>query len=243
MQTHRHPCPLFSHHLPSPTSALLLQFPLHSHLPLFPLLAPLFLLHLAHPPCFPAPQHLLHHQCRLSSLTQTSQRQSSWSSSNLGHPPPWPPLSCMCFLTQVSFFPPISLFMGLHLPLSCRVPSPSFSLCGAPPPPPLHSSPLHSTPHMLHLCISSIFFSLLPLSIFFPFLSNVAHSMPSLTLTQSGALCCHPPSPMPPPEADNVVLDAHTIANHPLVACVLKEGWTVHIPLTVLSNKKCQAAL
>jgi hypothetical protein len=57
------------------------------------------------------------------------------------------------------------------------------------------------------------------------------------------------PSPVPqvvqllPVGADLVELDAHAVADHPLVARSLKEGWTVHIPLSILTNDNCRAAL
>jgi hypothetical protein len=46
-----------------------------------------------------------------------------------------------------------------------------------------------------------------------------------------------------PPTFMRVRLNANPVSNHPLVIQALTEGWTVHIPLTLLSNKKCRFAL
>jgi hypothetical protein len=41
----------------------------------------------------------------------------------------------------------------------------------------------------------------------------------------------------------NIRLDANTVCDHPMVIQALQEGWTVHIPLTLLSNEKRRSAL
>jgi hypothetical protein len=46
-----------------------------------------------------------------------------------------------------------------------------------------------------------------------------------------------------PPSSMSIRLDANTVSDHPLVIRALWEGWTVHIPLTLLSNEKCRSAL
>jgi hypothetical protein len=38
------------------------------------------------------------------------------------------------------------------------------------------------------------------------------------------------------------MLDTHTIADHPAVVQILKEGWKSHIPMMALTSKNCWAA-
>jgi hypothetical protein len=45
-----------------------------------------------------------------------------------------------------------------------------------------------------------------------------------------------------PDNADAIDLDAHAVADHPVIVRILWEGWQCHIPLTALTNEKCRAA-
>lgn len=69
------------------------------------------------------------------------------------------------------------------------------------------------------------------------------HLFPALPSIPSAAPVAVPSPHVLPANAESIQLAAHSVADHPLVVQVLRDGWKRHIPLTTLTNARCRSAL